>query len=43
MDGVDALQLVDSKTFSSGAVVTSYRRIGKPTYGSTALDAEEAS
>jgi len=33
-----ALTLVDSKRTSTGVVVNSYRRSGKPTYGSFALD-----
>jgi dihydrofolate reductase len=33
-----ALQLVTSNTTSTGVVVSNYRRAGKPTYGSFALD-----
>lgn len=36
-----ALRLVDSTTFANDAVLLSYERAGKPTYGSTALDAQQ--
>jgi dihydrofolate reductase len=34
-----ALRLAESRTFSNGAVLLSYKRAGKPNYGSTALPA----
>ncbi|MFW6203849.1 MAG: hypothetical protein ACOC96_02685 [Actinomycetota bacterium] len=34
-----ALELVDSTVFANGALVAAYRPVGKPQYGSTALDA----
>lgn len=37
-----ALELVDSRVFGNGALVTAYRPVGKPQYGSTALDAEQS-
>jgi dihydrofolate reductase len=35
-----ALRLVDSTTYGNGAVRLIYERLGKPTYGTTALDAD---
>lgn len=34
-----ALELVGSTVFANGALVAAYRPVGKPQYGSTALDA----
>lgn len=36
-----ALRLNDATTFNNGAVLLSYQRLGKPEYGTTALDPEQ--
>jgi dihydrofolate reductase len=38
-----ALRLVDSATFTTGTVLLTYQRAGKPTYGNLAWDADQAS
>lgn len=37
-----ALRLVDSATFSTGTVLLTYQRVGKPRYGDMAWDADQA-